>query len=106
MKVNKILEKAAQKILHDAECDEVDFSFQYLNDRSCLFVNESTRKMVLITVNALDAKGREVLAFGISVRKSNWKSQLKNSTEMELIGKLSSSPYKALQLNQVIAFIS
>ena len=106
MTLYKPLEKFSNKIVADAESKGLPISFKILDRKSCLIVNTSQRKMVLMTINALDSKKKEILSFGITVRKSNWEAQLKNSSEMELIGKLSNGPFKALLSNKIIDFIS
>ena len=104
--MNRSLSKSIQKIRKDAEAAALELEYKELNDKSLLIINAKERKMVLMTINALDAKNREVLYFGISVRKSNWSSMIKNYSEMELIGRLSNGPFKSLTKDKIITFIS
>ena len=106
MSINKILLKSIEKIKTQTEDHKLDLEFKQLNDKSFLIINAIARKMVLITINALDAKNREVLSFGITVRKSNWEVMVQNHSEMELIGRLSNGPFKALTDRDIIPFIS
>ena len=104
--MNKILEKVAAKILKEAKSKGVVVDFNIIDNKSCLIINVEKRKATLITINALDDKEKELLAFGISVRKSNWQDRLKNTSAMDLIGKLGNGAFKALELKEVVRFMS
>ena len=104
MTINKTLQKVIDRVLGGID-ENSCLRLKNVSSKSCLIVNENKRRAVLITINALDAKGRQVLAFGITFRKSNWDSQLKNYSEMDLLGKLSSSSYKSIPLDKISTFI-
>ena len=104
--MNKALKNASQKIKEEAKNKNLPLEYKDIDEKSCLIVNISNRKIVLMTINALDERGGQVLAFGISVRKSNWKSQLKTHSERELLGKLSDGAFKAIPLDKVLDFVS
>ena len=105
-KMYKVLEKFSCKILKQLEELKVKFDFKILSPKSCIIVNSSARKILLMTINALDEKNKQVLAFGITFRKSSWEQQLKNSSEMELMGKLSNGAFKSITSGKIVDFIS
>ena len=105
-KMYKVLERSSSRILNKLKDLNVEFDFKILDPKSCIIVNVLDRKIALMTINALDEKRKEILAFGITVRKNRWEEQLKSSSEMELVGKLSNGPFKALPINKIVDFIS